>query len=581
MCDGVRHCPDNSDETALQCEYFVCDPGFTKCPDGACAKNESDCKALRAEDHSHRVANRFCRIPQVPTNGFVQYLYSPGIHLIVNQVVPNLAKVQFTCIKNHRIVGNDTIACREGIWDSEAPQCQPFCAGIAPTVTFSAKCKLENAIVNCTEPAKQGTLATMHCKYGYESIVSGQQQTTCGADGLWYPLPFECSQICGGLTERTAMTISRLPWQVSIYKRNDDDLQWEYICGGTVVSAKVVVSAAHCFWNEQNDEFYDESLFSLKTGKLFREYDDSRELNAVQIVSKLNIQFPIGFEKIGDAYVDDIVIVIFNGNEFIEFSFNTLPICIDYGLEEEEKYVTPGLKGLVGVWGADQTIGESNSTLNIVELTVITREKCKENTSKENIQFITDDQYCAEGLSPGVASCQISSGNGLVFPIKTNKKIKYFFRGVAGNVPCNNHIQFSLFSNVAASQTGIHYYDNMIKPVEHSLNNDSSIIVYISQECLLTDIPKNGYVSYLAKAKPTLFARLNHLKMHQGIENNVAIRYFCIGNYSLKGKMTNACLNGVWSNTAPECVMKVASKTSECFIFTIIIFIEESQINCP
>lgn len=559
VCNGEVDCLDSTDEASILCKHYVCGLGYFQCPKGECVKNETSCrKTMKKEEEIYYIADQLssCKIMKAPINGFVQYLYSPGVYLKENEIVPNLVKVQFTCVGNHRIVGTDTIACRNGTWDGGTPECHLFCPLIATNVRFSANCILNSKNVNCTKLAEAGTVATITCKYGYTNVNKAMQQTICGTDGRWEPESLPCTHICGELADpassafvRSNTNILQAPWHVSVYKRLTFDHPFEPICGGTIVSARVVISAAHCFWNEKKVDIADEDnpLFQIKTGKSYPEYDDEKETTQSQSFSVDDLKIFSNFYGLRNNLIQDVITVILNAS--IVFNLYTSPICIDYQSFREDQFVSPGLIGHMATWCLN------NSILKVSEISVITREDCKNNSPKELIDFITNDKFCARrSFSNDIGSCQDSSGTGLVFPIENDGKIKYFLRGIATESPANiscdlrNHLTFE---NVAYFASNIHANDIKYNPIETFINTESTKVTRtILNECKITEIPQNGIVAYLVDdiSLPSI-----GLKLGYNVRNYYLLEYICNENYSLKGKRTNACLNGIWANRAPVC----------------------------
>ena len=65
------------------------------------------------------------------------------------------------------------------------------------------------------------------------------------------------------------MNVTEAPWHVGIYQNG------EQICGGTIVTERVVITAAHCFSQETNFvHTYDVKSYKVAAGKY------KRELNA-------------------------------------------------------------------------------------------------------------------------------------------------------------------------------------------------------------------------------------------------------------------------------------------------------------
>ena len=61
-------------------------------------------------------------------------------------------------------------------------------------------------------------------------------------------------------------TVTLLPWHVGIYKNG------EQICGGTIISEREIISAAHCFsLSTNNTHVIDYKIFNVAAGKTKRE----------------------------------------------------------------------------------------------------------------------------------------------------------------------------------------------------------------------------------------------------------------------------------------------------------------------
>ena len=62
--------------------------------------------------------------------------------------------------------------------------------------------------------------------------------------------------------------MTEVPWHVGIYKDG------EQICGGTIVSERLVISAAHCFsMATDNSHQIDYKAFKVAAGKIRRGLD--------------------------------------------------------------------------------------------------------------------------------------------------------------------------------------------------------------------------------------------------------------------------------------------------------------------
>lgn len=192
-----------------------------------------------------------CRADIIPVNGDAYYQYDTDKKVSYGEIVDNFISITYKCIDNHFLIGNETNICINGRWQSPKPQCKPRCN---PTeiqgVTISANCfSIVNNVqksTSCIRPVEPGTIAYVSCTRGYEK--TGPQQTlTCQPDGRWQPSPQRCTQICGEINEGAAYVvggsstnITRVPWHVGIYKKNGYESKFQQICGGTIISSKVV-----------------------------------------------------------------------------------------------------------------------------------------------------------------------------------------------------------------------------------------------------------------------------------------------------------------------------------------------------
>lgn len=180
--------------------------------------------------------------------------------------------------------------------------------------------------------------------------------------------------------------------------------------------------------------------------------------------------------------------------ECIEFNPFAIPICVDYELDKDDLFVSPGLRGLVGAWGRNE------SSVKPVELSVISREKCQSETSEEFLMFLTPDQFCAEYILPGLELCQSDSGGGLSFPITKNGETKYFLRGVASidliNIACDLR-QYLKFTNVIIHKSFVSPLDIKWRPVHTLTHTDSMAAVTSFTHCDITGIQTHGYITDL------------------------------------------------------------------------------------
>lgn len=255
-CDGRIDCSDGSDENYALCgksknESVTIRPVQVN-PLGN--SNQFPSTSHTSTPFTQAPVTSSCRADNIPVNGDAYYQYDAEKKVSYGDIVENYVSINYTCIQNHYLFGNGTNICIGGRWQSPTPQCKPRCsAAEIQGVTISANCF---SVVNntqkstsCVRPAEPGTIAYVSCQRGYEKI--GPQQTlTCLENGRWSPSPQRCTQICGEINEGTAYVvggsvtnISRVPWHAGIYRKDREDGKYQQICGGTVLTSKIIISA--------------------------------------------------------------------------------------------------------------------------------------------------------------------------------------------------------------------------------------------------------------------------------------------------------------------------------------------------
>ena len=116
----------------------------------------------------------------------------------------------------------------------------------------------------------------------------------CLKNGQWDHQVLQCQANCGRVaTHSTPMTIggktsnvTSIPWHVGIY------LNEVLICGGTIISERVVISAAHCF-SDATDKIHEIALetFQVAAGKFKRALSE-KESPAPQIMEVQEVRIP-------------------------------------------------------------------------------------------------------------------------------------------------------------------------------------------------------------------------------------------------------------------------------------------------
>lgn len=583
VCDGRHDCYDSSDESSAHCANFVCPDHYQRCDYGACVRNIAHCnvnrtntannrrnKNARLHDTSGRIGNGSgshggsrsgsssgCIITRIPRDGRIKYHDDTHEDLHANDVVENFAQIEYSCYDGHMLVGFPLNLCLDGMWVNEVPECKTRCSQTEiSSITYLANCYLnkdgDEQQVRCTEPAVPGTIAKINCQRGYEYVRPQQQIISCGSDGRWFPAPIPCTQICGEegpdgtpyIVGGEISNITKVPWHVGVYRSVQN--QFVQQCGGTILNAKVVITAMHCFWNSQTNSAYSAAEYRITAGKFHRLYDDTNESNKVQVFAVDKIHHVSGYSDYNGLFANDIALLILN--QYIEFKVNIAPICFDYDLTFDEKTVPTGWIGRVAGWGLTQSSGLPSNDLKMIELPVVGREECIRVVGTSFAPFVTPDKFCAGHLI-GVSVCQGDSGGGLVFPKVINGRTLYYLRGIVSTGPnkgssCDNN-KYTTFTNTAHFADFIFRYEFEHRPSANMMEAiDQSAPHYVA--CQIHRVPANGFVTPLGDSN-------NRLNIGHRIDSFGIVQYGCTEHYALVGNSTNICVNGTWTERLPDC----------------------------
>lgn len=425
-----------------------------------------------------------CRISRIPRNGQVVLAGEDAVQLNANDIVPNYGSVQYTCNTHHYINGSTGNLCVSGVWTNVVPKCEPKCdMRVVSSISHLTHCSRKLTDANVVDEPQCGSSDLVDpgievktvCQRGYRSILPRDQITICQADGSWSHTISPCMQICGEegsegrpyIVGGVVTNNTRVPWHVGIYKLRPGNEDPEYICGGTILSPKVIVSAIHCFWDALNSRVVPINEFRIVAGKFYRRFNDLNEKNQVQVLSIAAIHHPPEYDHVDGQYSSDIAVVIIERH--IEFKPHIAPVCIDYDLSYDERVVSHDAIGRVAGWGLEKANGSPSDTLKMIDLPVIERRRCSKMLDINFRSFLTSDKFCGGYKNHGVGLCEGDSGGGFVFP-KDPDAIKpiFYLRGIVSTGPnyqgsCDSN-EYTLFTNTAHFTELIREHDYANRP---------------------------------------------------------------------------------------------------------------------
>ncbi|XP_016979466.1 trypsin beta-like [Drosophila rhopaloa] len=190
-------------------------------------------------------------------------------------------------------------------------------------------------------------------------------------------------QLDGRIVGGTATTITSFPWQISLQRSGS------HSCGGSIYSANIIVTAAHCL------QSVSASSLQIRAGSSYW----SSGGTVLKVASFLNHE---GYNA--NTMVNDIAIIRLSGS--LSFSSSIKAI----GLASSNP--ANGASASVSGWGT-QSYGSSSipSQLQYVNVNIVSQSVCSSSTYGYGSE-IRNTMICA--ASSGKDACQGDSGGPLV-----------------------------------------------------------------------------------------------------------------------------------------------------------------------
>ncbi|KAG5317254.1 LFC factor, partial [Pseudoatta argentina] len=423
-----RQCRDDE----FRCGSNECLPRRVKCDNKNDCRDSSDeefCMANRNNDDS-------CVLPEQPEGGHYELGgcdercdKRPG------NTVPKNSFLNYTCESNYMLKGNTISVCVNNRW-YQPPSCHKICSPLNST-SVDISCSYHGKTVSCSERILPGTQATLACKSSYKLPLTNDpayRELTCLDDGLWDRRLFRCLPECGTsiahgntlIVNGFAARAGIFPWHVGIYAKENTG-RYQQICGGTLINNNLVVSAAHCFYDEVYNKLYNESQYAVAAGKHYRDWNAREKYAQKSLVE--NIHAGGRYQGARGNFANDIALLKLK----TPFELTTLvrPVCVDWDNTHEREQLQVGHSGKVVGWGKDIK-GESTTSLQEIDMPFVPYDQCLSTVPQDFRGYLTSDKFCAGHLN-GSSVCDGDSGGGLCF----EKDGIWYLRGIVSVSPEN------------------------------------------------------------------------------------------------------------------------------------------------
>ncbi|XP_048880547.1 serine protease hepsin isoform X2 [Brienomyrus brachyistius] len=259
-----------------------------------------------------------------------------------------------------------------------------FCVGVEE-LTYGKKIQEFLSPCNC----ESGLILRVHCQ-------------DCGLRSLTE------DRIVGGLDARQGSW----PWQVS--------LQYDGVhqCGGSIISDRWIVSAAHCF----PERYRHVARWRVLLGSIYKAHTHSSVQTAeVQTVVFHSSYLPFVDPNVDDNSRDIAVLALTSRLQFTEY---IQPVCLPtYG-----QRLIDGQMGTVTGWGNTEYYGQPSDVLQEANVPIISDAICNAPDYYDN--QITTSMFCAGYEKGGTDACQGDSGGPFVSEDTLSKASRYRLLGV-------------------------------------------------------------------------------------------------------------------------------------------------------
>ncbi|XP_067015807.2 serine protease gd isoform X2 [Anabrus simplex] len=230
--------------------------------------------------------------------------------------------------------------------------------------------------------------------------------------------------ICGRSVQANELVVNghvtkrgEWPWIVAIF--NTTLRGQEFLCSGTLINRRHVVTAGHCIKLPDRPPVNPKALV-VYLGKYrlrrFAEPDvQPREVERAFVHPDFGL---------GTSFDADVAVLLLT--EPAVFTRYVIPICLWDRSPSLEPLV--GTLGTVVGWGRDELGSKTTDEPRLVEMPIVSQEECLH--SRMDFYSITSNRTLCAGFRNNTGPCNGDSGSGMVLPLSESSRPRWFLRGL-------------------------------------------------------------------------------------------------------------------------------------------------------